>query len=68
MAEDTDQSDRIAEIIQGPASASGDTGSMTQQNVRDVIEADKYLSAKRSAGRGGLRGVGICKIKMPGNG
>lgn len=65
MAEENDQTDRIAEIIQGPASASGDQGSMTQQSARDVIEADKYMASKAASRAGGLAGVRMFSVRQP---
>ena len=39
-----DLEDKISEVAQGPAKASGDAGSVEQQNLKDLIEADKYLA------------------------
>jgi hypothetical protein len=45
---DDDLSETIAENAAAPASVTGDSGSMTQHNLRDLIAADKYLAAKRA--------------------
>ena len=46
MTEDLDST--ILENAQGPESASGDGISVKQHNLRDQIEADKYLAGKRA--------------------
>ena len=33
--------DKINEVANGPSKASGDAGSVEQQNLKDLIEADK---------------------------
>lgn len=35
--------DKLKENAQGPASATGDQGSMSQHSLPDQIEADRYL-------------------------
>jgi hypothetical protein len=52
---------KINEVANGPAKASGDAGSVEQQNLKDLIEADKYL-AQKSASRG--RGLGIKRVQL----
>lgn len=52
---------KINEVANGPAKASGDAGSVEQQNLKDLIEADKYL-ANKSASRG--RGLGIKCVQL----
>ena len=42
----TDLSSSIASNAQGPAEARGDSGSVRQHRLRDLIEADRYLAAK----------------------
>ena len=51
----------ITTNAQGPASVSGDAGSMTQHNLKDQIEADKYLAGKTAAS---AKTLGIRKAKM----
>ena len=46
MADDLD--DMIRENAQGPAEAKGDSVSMRQHDLKDQIEADKYLAGKRA--------------------
>ena len=53
--------DKINDVANGPAKASGDAGSVEQQNLKDLVEADKYL-ANKSASRG--RGLGIKRVKL----
>ena len=52
---------KINEVANGPSKASGDAGSVEQQNLKDLIEADKYL-ANKSASRG--RGLGIKRVQL----
>ncbi|MCX7424568.1 MAG: hypothetical protein NTW96_02895 [Planctomycetia bacterium] len=63
MAEDLAQT--ISENAQGPAKASGDSGSMEQHPLPDQIAADRYLASKAAARRKGL-GIGLKKLVPPG--
>jgi hypothetical protein len=63
MAKGLDQT--IRENAAGPAEASGDAGSMRQHNLRDQIEADRYLSS-RAASRRKNRGLNLSKLSPPG--
>ena len=67
MAEETDDilEDAIKENASGPAKASGDSGSMEQHRLPDVIDSEKYLLAKKAMAQKnfGLRRV---KIVSPG--
>lgn len=51
----------ITDAASGPAKASGDAGSVEQHNLKDLIEADKYL-AQKSAGQMG--GLGIKRVQL----
>jgi hypothetical protein len=62
---DTDLTDAIAENAKGPASASGDSGSMSQHSIQDQIAADRYLASKRAA-RTGFGGLRFVKFVPPG--
>ena len=42
----TDLSSSTASNAQGPAEARGDSGSVRQHRLRDLIDADRYLAAK----------------------
>jgi hypothetical protein len=53
MVEDLENT--ILENAQGPAKASGDSGSMEQHSLPDQIEADRYLESKKAARNKGLR-------------
>lgn len=44
-----DLEDAIRQNAQGPAKASGDTGSVEQHSLTDQIAADRYLSSKAAA-------------------
>jgi hypothetical protein len=48
----TDLGDAIATAASRPKSATGDNGSVTQQDIGQLIEADRYLSDKRRSGPG----------------
>jgi len=55
----------IRENAQGPAEAHGDSGGMKQHNLRDQIEADRYLESKKAVKSKGL-GIGMKKLVPPG--
>ena len=57
--------DKIKKNAEGPAKASGDSGSIQQHALSEQIEADRYLSAKKAmkSKRLGLR---ITKLIPPG--
>lgn len=55
----------IRQNAEGPAEASGDSGSVRQHALRDQIEADRYLNSKRAARAKGL-GVRMTKLVPPG--
>ena len=57
--------DAIMENAQGPAKATGDSGSMEQHSLPDQIAADRYLESKRASRRKGL-GIGLKKLVPPG--
>jgi len=46
---DTPLDQRIEEVANSPARAANDSGSIENQNLKYLIEADKYLSAKKAA-------------------
>ena len=55
----------IRENAQGPAKASGDSGSMEQHSLPNQIAADRYLESKKAARSNGL-GIGFKKLVPPG--
>jgi hypothetical protein len=57
--------DKISEVASGPAKVSGDAGSVEQQNLKDLIEADKYI-AQKAAGRGRGLGIKLRQLVPPG--
>ena len=63
MADNLD--DTIRENAQGPAKASGDSGSMEQHKLPDQIAADRYLASK-SASKSKRRGLSFNKLIPPG--
>ena len=63
MAEPLD--DTIRENAQGPAKASGDSGSMEQHKLPDQIAADKYFASKAAA-KSKSRGLVFNKLVPPG--
>ena len=54
----------IKENAQSPKRASGDSGSVEQHDLKDQIEADRYLSSKDAAKKG--LGVRRTKVVPPG--
>lgn len=48
----TDLADAIATAASRPKSATGDNGSVTQQDLDAMIRADQYLASKRRVGPG----------------
>lgn len=59
MADSLDKT--IRDNAEGPAKATGDSGSVEQHPLPEQIAADKYLESKK-ASRG--RGVGIKLVKL----
>jgi hypothetical protein len=61
--------DTLDEVIrnnaEGPAKASGDSGSMEQHPLPDQIAADRYLESKKAMRGKGL-GIGMKKLVPPG--
>lgn len=64
MAEDLEQN--IRENAQGPKRAQGDSGSVEQHDLKDQIEADRYLSSKGAVKK--KLGVRMTKVVPPGGG
>lgn len=60
-----DLDDTIRDNAQGPAKASGDSGSMEQHKLTDQIEADRYLASKAAA-KSKRRGLTLNKFIPPG--
>lgn len=63
MAEKLEEA--IRQNAQGPAKASGDSGSMEQHKLPDQIAADRYLASKQAA-KSPRRGLVLNKIVPPG--
>ena len=63
MADDLE--DTIRDNAQGPAKATGDSGSMEQHPLPDQIAADRYLESKKATRCKGL-GIGLKKLVPPG--
>ena len=56
----------IEESAAGPAQASGDGQSVTQHNIKDLIEADKYLTQKTAVSANPRFGMKFVKLRPPG--
>ena len=63
MAEEL--TDAIKENAQGPKRAQGDAGSVEQHDLKDQIEADKYLASKEAA-KNPAKALTLVKIVPPG--
>ena len=63
MADDLE--DTIRENAQGPAKATGDSGSMEQHPLPEQVAADRYLQSKKATRRKGL-GIALKKLVPPG--
>jgi hypothetical protein len=63
MAEDL--KDTIRETAQGPKRVTGDSGSVEQQDLSRLIEADRHLASKDAAKKG-LKGILRTKVIPPG--
>ena len=63
MADDLETA--IRENAEGPAKASGDSGSMEQHKLPDQIAADRYLCSKGAA-KSKARGIRFSKLVPPG--
>lgn len=57
--------DAIKENAQGPKRAQGDAGSVEQHDLKDQIEADRYLAAKGAA-KNPAQALARVKIVPPG--
>ena len=64
MPDDPTITDAIRENAAGPKRAQGDSGSVEQHDLKDQIEADRYLSSKEAAKKG--LGVRMTKVVPPG--
>ena len=62
MAETLD--DTIRDSANGPRRVRGDSGEVEQHNLKDQIEADRYLNSKQAV-KNGL-GVRMSKLVPPG--
>jgi hypothetical protein len=62
-----DLKDTILENAQGPASASGDSTSISQHSLKDQIEADKYLANKSAMGTNKKLGIKFFRLKAGGS-
>jgi hypothetical protein len=65
MANPSDLEAAIETAAENPQSANVDGVSVTQRSVSELIEADKYLEAKKAARRKN-RGLRYTKIVPPG--
>ena len=58
--------DAIEESALGPKKVTGDSGSVEQHPIGDLIEADKYVSGRTAANAGPPFGLRLAKIVPPG--
>lgn len=73
MADFTEQ---IEDAANNPQATSGDSGSVTERSIPDLIAADKYLAEKaalagtnaRGGKKSGFRTLGFARARMPGGG
>ena len=63
MSESVDKS--IKQNAAGPRKVTGDSGSVEQHNLRDQINADRYLESKRASRSKGL-GIKLARIRPGG--
>lgn len=63
MAENLDQT--IKDNAAGPRRAKGDSGEVEQHDLKDQIEADRYLKSKAATKKKGL-GIKMAKAVPPG--
>ncbi len=57
--------DKIQENASGPKRARGDSGEIEQHDLKDQIEADRYLASKAAAKNKTL-GIRFAKLVPPG--
>lgn len=57
---------RLLEVASGPASVSGDAGSVQQHSLRDLLEALKHVENQTAATSSPARGMRITKLVPPG--
>jgi len=65
MSSSTELGETIRQGAANPRRATIDGNTAEQHNLRDQIEADKYLSSKTAAQKRGL-GIRCAKIRPPG--
>lgn len=64
MADDLSQ--QIEDAATGPARVVSDGTDVTARPIKDLIEADKYLAAKRAAAKSKTGGIRFAKVIPPG--
>jgi hypothetical protein len=62
---DSPLKDEITDNASGPKEMEGDEGRVHQHSLKDMIEADKYLSGQNSASNSNI-GLRFRKISPPG--
>ncbi|MGE4157620.1 MAG: hypothetical protein AB7F75_00820 [Planctomycetota bacterium] len=60
-----DLKDKIKENAEGPKRARGDSGEVEQHDLKDQIEADRYLNSKKAMKKKGP-GIRMSKLVPPG--
>ncbi len=61
----TELKDIILENAKGPKRVEGDSGSVEQHSLKDLIEAERFLQAKKATRKPGL-GIKLVKIAADG--
>lgn len=63
--EETDITEILKEAVSNPASVSVDSQTVSQHNLKDLIEFDRYLASKNTS-RGKSLGIRLFKVKLGG--
>lgn len=61
--------ENLVEVATSPASMTSDNQSYQEHNLKDLIELDKYIRARKAKckGNGGWGGMHITKVVPPGS-
>ena len=71
-----DLSEQIEQAAANPQAMSGDSGSLTERSLADLIAADRYLAQKaalsgtnaKGGKKSGFRTLGFARVRMPSGG
>lgn len=61
--------ENLLEVAAAPASMQSDNQAYSEHNLKDLIEVDKYIRARKAAckGNAGWGGMSIAKVIPPGS-